>query len=69
MLTRSVACARVLTHVLRKVCNFRVAEPHHLEQHWGGWSTLSCHGTCVDCGNTAVKRSALSFAEIMWKSL
>ena len=68
MLTRSVACARVLTHVLRQFCNFPVAEPRHLEQHCGSWSTLPCHGTCVECGDTTVKRRALQFAEAQWKA-
>ena len=67
MLTRSVACARVLTYVMRKN-GFRVADPHHLEKQRGGWSTLSCQGTCVECGDTTVKMSALNFAELQWRS-
>ena len=67
MLTRSVACARVLTYAMRKA-GFRVADPQHLEQHKGGWSTLSCQGTCEECGDTTAKVRALKFAEMQWNN-
>ena len=66
MLTRSVACARILTYVLR-TDGYRVADPHHLEQQKGGWSNLKCQGTCVECGGTAAKMRALKFAQLQWR--